>query len=404
MNIKYIIPGKFFEEGPKAQREIIVKMLDVDYESFMKDRVEGWSSDYASRIKKEMNENKGKEEIILENIQRLKSQIIIYENKPIIIEDNTKVIQDAYKEWHEAQNESYNKIKSHNNSVLQKRYAANIAYNNLLNQFNQNEKEMVELRKQYKELNGEVPCYACKQPTPEATRSLMKQDIQIKGKALSEKNADLKNEIAAAQAELDAFVELELPREVPYVHDINLQAQSVQIQLKKTSEEEMELVRQYEYNKKELAVYETKLKELNKIDHQEILNSISEANKAFTETLEQKIKENGLEGVSLFRIKADGEPTETFEIRLNDKSYAELSTGLKQILHVRMAMFFSKILGLDFILMDEMGTISENTWEQIKKEVEGMQFIGFRAEPFKLTKRKAKAATKPNDGVEDEAF
>lgn len=403
INMKYIMPWKFFDETPKKQREIIVNILGVDYESFMRSHILEWHTDYAKQIKKEMNENKGKEDILLENIQRLKSQIIIYENKPIVIEDNSKVIQDAYKEWHTAQNETYNKIKDHNNSVTTKHYQATIKLHNLETEYKNNENKMVELREQFLELNKDIPCPSCKQALPKDNRSIMQQDIQVKGKALSERNEQLKIDIGVAKAELDALVQMELPREVPFVYDINLQAQTVQIPLKKTSEQEMELVRQYEYNKKELALYETQLKELNKINHQEILNHIAEVNKQFTELLQNKIKDNGLEGVSLFRIKADGEPTETFEIKLNDTTYNELSTGLKQILHVRMALFFSKIIGLDFIMMDEMGTISNNTWEQIKKEVEGMQFIGFRAKPFKITKRKTtKKSAKPSDGIEDE--
>lgn len=399
-NLKYIIPGKFFEETPKKQREIIMDILNVDYAKYMSKHITNWTQDYLTRIKKETSENKGKEQVILDNIKRLMDQVITYENKPIVMVDNSSSIREAYDKWHAQQNAEYHKAVELNLAITHKKYKLETDISRLNHEYNTNENKMAELRLEFRKIAENGKCHSCQQDLPEVLKANKQNEIQILGKSLKEKNQELKEKIIHLEKELNALVYVEVPREVPYVSDIKLQAATVGIELKQTGEAEKFVAQQYEYNKKELALYQSQLKELNKIDYQSEIERVQQLNKEFTALLEQKIKDHGLDGISLFRIKADGEPTETFQIALNDKPYDELSTGTRYILNVRMAVFFSKVLGLDFIMMDEMGAVSENTWQAIQKEVEGMQFIGFKAEPFKFAKRKPRV--KKEDTIKDE--
>jgi hypothetical protein len=106
------------------------------------------------------------------------------------------------------------------------------------------------------------------------------------------------------------------------------------------------------------------------------------------------VKRFGLE-IELFKELASGETTESFVISFDGKPYSELSGGNRLLVQLRMAMVFVKELGLDFILLDEAGLISQKNYDIIAKECEGIQVIMARATPFEhkdssLTEKKPK--------------
>lgn len=123
------------------------------------------------------------------------------------------------------------------------------------------------------------------------------------------------------------------------------------------------------------------MKKLGEINDKVLLSSIDSAKKLFTKNLQDDIKEFNLE-IELFKEQANGKLVESFIISLNGKPYGELSNGNKLLLQIRMALAFIKKLGLDFILIDELGTMSQGNFDMVVQEVYPMQMIIARATPF----------------------
>lgn len=110
------------------------------------------------------------------------------------------------------------------------------------------------------------------------------------------------------------------------------------------------------------------MKKLGEINDKVLLSSIDSAKKLFTKNLQDDIKEFNLE-IELFKEQANGKLVESFIISLNGKPYGELSNGNKLLLQIRMALAFIKKLGLDFILIDELGTMSQGNFDMVVQEV-----------------------------------
>lgn len=138
--------------------------------------------------------------------------------------------------------------------------------------------------------------------------------------------------------------------------------------MKVNTNEQRDAVSQYENNKRELGLKEDQLKKLGEINDKVLLSSIDSAKKLFTKNLQDDIKEFNLE-IELFKEQANGKLVESFIISLNGKPYGELSNGNKLLLQIRMALAFIKKLGLDFILIDELGTMSQDNFDMVCNEV-----------------------------------
>lgn len=366
--VKYILPGEFFaiDSTPK-QRATLVELLGVDQAGFMKERIPTWYPDMKKETKARIKSNEGKNEVILEDIIRLESVVIKYEKDPVVIEDTSKNIENVYATQLRKHNELRMDIMSENNLIVNK-------VNRITDDIRRATDKQEALRNEFRTVA--TACKLCGWPIDSSTR---KEQISVEGKML--------------KIEIDKLSEMlkwpwdkkDIPEPWP---DRTLQEKADYLKLKLTmpTDEQYSKVATYDAAKRELSLKKSALKALSEINDTAILASIQESEKAFTETLNTSIKELGLE-IELFKKQENWETVESFQIYLDKKPYSELSGWNRALIQLKMALAFVKKLGLDFILIDEAGTISQKNFDVLKKECEGLQVIVCRATPFKLPKK-----------------
>ena len=209
-------------------------------------------------------------------------------------------------------------------------------------------------------------CPTCKQKVPFDQSAI---DVIVENAATLKSTIDKHNQsILSHQTELDSLETKPVPNEILYNSDPFARAKILGKELKVNTNEQRDTVSQYENNKRELELKETQLKKLGEINDKVLLSSIDSAKKLFTSNLQESIKEFNLE-IELFKEQANGKLVESFIISLNGKPYGELSNGNKLLLQIRMALAFIKKLGLDFILIDELGTMSQDNFDMVCNEV-----------------------------------
>ena len=110
------------------------------------------------------------------------------------------------------------------------------------------------------------------------------------------------------------------------------------------------------------------MKKLGEINDKVLLSSIDSAKKLFTKNLQDDIKEFNLE-IELFKEQANGKLVESFIISLYGKPYGVLSNGNNLLLQIRMAFAFFTKLALAFILIGDLGTMSQGNFDMVVQEV-----------------------------------
>lgn len=365
--VKYILPGEFFaiDTTPK-QRATLVELLGIDYAGFMTKRIPGWHPDMKKETKARIKSNEGKNEVILDDIIRLESIVIKYEKNPVVIEDTSQNIESVYALQLRKHNDLRMQIMQDNNLIVNK-------INRISDDLRRATEKQEALRNEFRTVA--TACKLCGWPIDPTER---KNQISKEGKELTEEIKKLSDQLAWPWDKKD------VPEPWP---DRTLQEKADYLKLKLTvaTDEQYKQVAEYDAAKKELSLKKSALKALSEINDISILDSIQTSEKAFTDTLNTSIKELGLE-IELFKEQANGEVVESFQISLDGKPYSELSGGNRALLQLKMALAFVKKLGLDFILLDEAGTISQKNFDLLKKECAGLQVIICRATPFKMKK------------------
>lgn len=362
--IRYILPGEFFSLTTPDQRKIMVRLLGIDYDKYMQEYIPDWNEDLEKEIKSRLKENEGKESIILDDITRLKSVVIKFEKNPIVLVDNTQDIERAYALLLRDHNDARMKVLSENNSIS----SGNLR---IRNEISSMKFQQDELRHKYTKISSGV-CPTCKQKTSITQEQI--DEINAEGKALGEKIKTLESQISNAPVKV-------VPEPWPERSLLEKEA-IVNMKLTVSSQEEKDAVAAYIAAKNELEIKTAQLKKLGELKDKETLATIKATKVQFTRELEEKIKGFGLE-IELFKTQANGETVESFIIMKDGQQYSELSGGNKLLVQLRLAKAFAKILGLDFLLLDEAGLISQNNFDIIKEECKDFQVIMARATPFK---------------------
>jgi len=390
--IRFCLPGEFFNLGSTTeQRKAIIDLLQIDYPQFMKGAVPEWHEDIEKEIKDRMKQNEWREDIILKDITRLRSAVIAYEKNPVVLEDNSQELLQEYNAWLAKQNAERTSIMNDNNAIVRQK-------NELQNMINQdkrsisNYEETLQRLREKRDAIKKSECPTCKQKVPfdqPAIDKIVQEAEGIKA-AIAKHNTS----IDSHQTELDTLETKAVPNEVLYTSDPFARAKILWKELKVNTNEERDAVSQYENNKRELGLKEDQLKKLGEINDKVLLSSIDSAKKLFTKNLQDDIKEFNLE-IELFKEQANGKLVESFIISLNGKPYSELSNGNKLLLQIRMALAFIKKLGLDFILIDELGTMSQDNFDMVVQEVWSLQMIIARATPFVVPTNTDSVKVKP---------
>lgn len=390
--IRFCLPGEFFNLGSTTeQRKAIIDLLQIDYPQFMKGAVPEWHEDIEKEIKDRMKQNEWREDIILKDITRLRSAVIAYEKNPIVLEDNSQELLQEYNAWLAKQNATRTSVMNDNNAIVRQK-------NELQNMINQdkrsisNYEETLQRLREKRDAIKKSECPTCKQTVPFDQPAIDKivQEAESIKTAIAKHNTS----ILSHQTELDTLETKPVPNEVLYSTDSYVRAKILGKTLKVNTNEERDAVSQYENNKRELELKETQLKKLGEINDKVLLSSIDSAKKLFTSNLQESIKEFNLE-IELFKEQANWKLVESFIISLNGKPYGELSNGNRLLLQIRMALAFIKKLGLDFILIDELGTMSQQNFDLVVAEVGDLQMVVARATPFVVPTNTDSVKVKP---------
>jgi energy-coupling factor transporter ATP-binding protein EcfA2 len=390
--IRFCLPGEFFSMwSTTEQRKAIIDLLQIDYPAFMKDAVPEWHEDVEKEIKDRMKSNEWREDIILKDITRLKSAVIAYEKNPIVLEDNSQELLQEYNAWLAKQNTDRNAILNENNAIVRQKNELQAMINRDKQSIATHEESIQRLRDK-RDAIKKSECPTCKQKVPFDQSAI--DDIVANASTLKAAIEKHNQSIASHQAELDSLETKPVPNEVLYTTDPYARAKILGKTLKVNTNEERDAVSQYENNKRELSLKEEQLKKLGEINDKVLLSSIDSAKKLFTTNLQEQIKEFNLE-IELFKELQNGKLTESFIISLNGKPYGELSNGNKLLLQIRMALAFIKKLGLDFILIDELGTMSQSNFDMVVAEVGNLQMIIARATPFVVPTNTDSVKVKP---------
>jgi len=159
--MKFILPGEFFSLGPKEQRETIVKILDIDINKFFTSRVKDWTPTLVKEIKAQLKSNEGKNDIILQDIERLKSIVIQYEKNPVVIQDNRKEIDDIYQKWFAEQNHDAMNIESENSANATKKVRLQSQINQIQYEIDSHIKTRDGLRQEHHDVQTKTDCPTC---------------------------------------------------------------------------------------------------------------------------------------------------------------------------------------------------------------------------------------------------
>lgn len=362
--VKYILPGEFFNMSTPDQRSTIVKLLDINYEAYMKSKVPEWTDKLEKETKTRLKENVGKESVILDDIVRFKAIVIKFEMNPVKLEDTSQNIENVYAVSLRKHNDNRFNILSENQKLFSLRQQKDY-------QIQQLKAKQQKLREEYASPNLSI-CSLCGQDVDPTDR---RAQINKEGKEIQSEIDKLFQELASIPEEKD----------VPEPWDdrtLQEKADYLKLKLIVPSAEQHAVVAEYEMAKKELASKQDMLKKLGELKDKEVLAMITQAKTDFTKELEEKVKVFGLD-IQLFKEQANGDTVESFQISLDGKPYAELSGGHRLLIQLKMALAFVRKLGLDFIILDEAGTISQKNLDVILKECEGLQVIMARATPFK---------------------
>lgn len=393
--IKFCLPGEFFNVGSTTdQRKAIIDLLNIDYESSMKEAVEDWYPTIEKDIRDRMKRNEGKEDVILADILRLRAAIISYEKAPVSIGDNTNEIADLYSKYHAKQNKGRQEVIESNNDIVRQKNTLVQEINNINRNITRIEEDVQWYRDKVNSIYS-GKCNACSQPVP-VDQGLI-DALTARAKSLKVEAVTIRKNVEEKQALLESLTLAPVPNESLYINTIEAQAKVLNMKVFRNSPEDIAKVSQYNTDKRELVLKETQLKWLDELNDKILMSSIEAAKKAFTLNLEKQIKPLNLE-IELFKTQANGNIVESFIISLDGKPYSELSTGNRLLLQVRMALAFIKILWLDFILIDEIWSMSQSNFDMVVQECQWLQMILARATPFvlptKTDKVKPKSAKK----------
>ena len=416
---KYTMPWKFFDWlTTPMQRKIIVDLLWLDYNAFMKDLCDkakeqftylDWSEDLDSNLKAKMKEFETNEVLILQDINRLKSELINFEEKSfddvnLFNEQKEKVIQaiKEYNAWIIQRQTDYNKLINIISWI-------NNRIENLSNQILSNTNNVLDLSKQldnlrveYSTTNDNATCDKCWSKIDwEQKQSVLDWLHKVANKIKDDIN--INNEIIKWCKDAKDKLILELNEKNKLINSFdnsfivmwydNLISASKQFNVEFNPISELRLNEYESYKEslqqrliveRELKFKEDKLKSIDTLKLQSNIDKLKEFKTMFTKKLEDETKNIWLD-IQLFEVLKNGNIRETFTINYNWIDYYDLSTWNKTIVNIKLAKLFIDKLWLDFILIDEAANIGKaNIW-LIKELSQSYQVILARPTTWKAS-------------------
>jgi len=391
---RYAQVWSFFNDTKSTveQRSILTKFLWIDRDNFLKDYIDDYilslndsEKEYYNnvtlwldKLKEELKSSKNRELVIIEDITRLKWEVLSFKEQ--VFEDVDKFYSDssalekAKDEYNKTQSESINfnnKIQNDKNNNLLKK-------NNIESNIKISENELDATRKEYVKINSPV-CFNC------GSAMIISKD---KLDSIQANWEIIKKEINNLKAELDDVNARVYDKEKPvkFIYDIKEASEFLKIALPFISEVRLEEYNSYnkykdqlEIIKRELSLKETQLKEINTIQIQDCIDIINKWIESFNKDLEIKVKSTWL-NIELFETLKNWNVKSTFNIYSDDGiEYSNCSTGNKMIIEIKLALLFVKKFWFTFVIIDEASRIWKENFIILSKLLKDYQVLFFKA-------------------------
>lgn len=356
----YIIPWRFFSLSAIEQRRILTKLLNLDINVFIRDKLEYYYIWIEKDINRDIKESIWREQIILSDITRYKSILINFKEKDF----------NEITEFNKLKDEVYTKTLEYND-IVRLIKESNTINENKINHLNENIKTILN---QIDELNKEIDLIRLNSNCNLCWNSLSKDDIDKQLNKLFDKLKIRQDWIILNEDEIVYHTSL-LQEDKDYLNILDYieNAKMFWIELPEISEEVYEEQKQYNIEKnqielisKELDIKEQLLKWINTIELQNRLDEIVNTKIEFTKYLE-KVIQNLPFKIELFKVYKNWNIDETFNIKFKWIDYNNLSTWNKNLISIMIAKLFIDNLRLDFILIDEASNISKDNLDYIKE-------------------------------------
>lgn len=414
----YTMPGLFFNalSSTPKQREVLVKLLWLDYVSFMKDKISknikgkeeyfhelvNFNEWTEKELKDKLKDSLTKEWTILEDIQRYKSQLINKEEKDFTdVLEYRELVSDIQRQAQEHNRWLFDIQQQYQKLLSNIRTTENIIMNNNINitTFDKHIKSLNEqlqwLKTEYSIVQKQSTCDKCGSKLPEdklkirldwilSTADKVKDNISIieidKTKVI-EANEVSNNTLSKLKDKQELFI---LPETI---NTSNIEECVTKLNLNRVPkleawreldyEEYQRYLNELSFIENELKIKEEQLKAIDSVRLENSLDIIKWFKKMFTEYLNKETKKLPVD-IELFKQNKDGSFKESFIIRKDWVQYSELSTWNKSIVQLQLAKIFIDKLWIDFVLVDEWSLISKDNLSFIKDLAKTHQVLIFK--------------------------
>lgn len=372
---QYIIPWKFFQLTTPEMRNILTKVLKIDYDSFMLKHIPDWNPDLESDLKKKKIDYLSKEEVVLTDIMNLKSKIINNESKDF----------SDVEEFLNKRNLLFSEVDKFNKSIEDKiNYynSVSMSINWMKNYLKDLNDKLDSFDKKLLELQSNNTCHFCWWKIGTESLDKIKQDILNEKSLITKEINSVNKDIKIKENEFKSLIKPEYLD----INDLENNSKKLLIDLPNVELSRFDEYEKYKFNQKyiesiksDLEQKEKLLKEYNTIWIQQQLNDIQNAKVLFVEYLQKVISALPFD-IELFQTYKNWSIKPSFIIKKDWVEYSSLSTWNKTLVEIQMAKLFIDALWLDFILIDESSHISkDNLITYIKELALYYQVILFKA-------------------------
>ena len=388
---KFIKVWDFFKlMSTPEQRQEITKLLNIDEESFIGTIIPWYHNNMARDLRADIKVAEGQESILLWDIEKHQYEVIQFENaygKHYVLPEEPNQ-SDITTELIERYNNECN-------TVIASRYEIAIrnekrqdlidlrdSLNDQIAWFNQ---QLDELREEYLDaVKSDSHCPTCWGPISSTVR---KEQIASKANDLKAKREQLVEKLGS----IDAIPEKEeAPNLMPSrtVKEICEYYSYTYVETSPhTSIDTMkQKISHYHFHKDLLSQKTEQLRQLDPDTKRKQLDTLLSAKQTYTQHLEdvlKTLKQLPWVDIQLFKTRKNGTQDETFLVTYNNVPMSELSNGQALYCQFALSHMFAQILDIPFVLFDEAGTLSEETYQRIITNSD-KQVLFARATPFKV--------------------
>lgn len=358
-----------------------------------------WNEDLESELKSKLKDSETRSNILVEDIMRLKSSLINFEEKEFKDIDkfyaDQKLIEEKVKEY----NKWIIDRQTRYNTLLRERDLVNTKIQNIsseatrLSEVNIDiENKLSLLRDEYNKSNENATCNSCwsklewkskqvvldwiVQSANKAKEQIVYNDNKIV--ELNETKQWLLKQLDVLNKDIDSF---DTNFNVLSYDDIVSNSKRFNIEYTWVSELRLKEYDDYKsllawrtQVETELKFKEDQLKSINIIEIQSNLDKFKEIKSSFTKKLEEATKSLPL-NIELFETLKNWNIRESFTIKHNWIDYFDLSQGNKMIVNILLSKIFIDKLWMDFILIDEGSSIGKANIEYLKELSDKYQII-----------------------------